>query len=703
MTRPPRIPWYREPTRAQWAAFLAAWSGWVLDAFDFTIFLLAMPAIAREFGASTTTLASSVTLTLLVRLAGGYLAGAAADRWGRRNVLLVSIVWFSVCNAAVAFAPSLAWIIVLRLVFGLGMGAEWTAGTTLAMEHWPERSRGIASGILQGSWAIGYLLAAPVFALVSPLWGWRGLFLVSLIPVLLVLPIRLWVRESPEWTRGASGGQARASAPVLADGRWRRIAWASLCMAAGFAVYYALTTGYPTMLAGEAGLDADGIAWHVALFNLGMLAGAVTCGLVATRVGVVAAVVVPALLAIPILPLYVGEVPGWLGAGAFLTGALGVGWAGVVPLFLTSMFPAEVRARSVGLTYHAGAFAAAFVATGVPALAETSSLRLGEAIGLVAAGCEVLLCALLLTQLRRTRAVTAGLLLVCLASAPGCAGGGARECVVGADCGAGSCADGQCQAAPDGGGGSAVDAAIAGCRPNDDARIDAEQMLFMPGLEASYLVAADAPADTAGEEQEDGSRRWNLAGPFPGGQSEIIALEPIEGSWYADRFTGATFARRIPGLEADTLGVFRAGEDGLLLLGLVSREGGPLRTEIAYDPPVEILHLPLAHGDSWSSTTTATGQLDGVWTTWTDSYRTSADAFGSIDTAYGEFRALRVRSEGETLLWGVETVWRRFFWFAACAGMVGAAVGRPGDAAPELTSAASLWSLTESEASPAGR
>src|SRR5579864_6931355 len=101
--------WWREPTRVQWLSFGAAWVGWVLDAFDFTIFMLVMDDIAREFNVRYVATTASLALTLLARLAGGYLAGAVADRWGRRLPLMIAIVWFALCDGAVAFAPSFAW------------------------------------------------------------------------------------------------------------------------------------------------------------------------------------------------------------------------------------------------------------------------------------------------------------------------------------------------------------------------------------------------------------------------------------------------------------------------------------------------------------------------------------------------------------------------------------------------------------------
>src|SRR5579883_3057026 len=184
-TNPQQQAWWREPTRAQWLSFSAAWLGWVLDAFDFTVFMLVMDDVSRDMGVRYVATTASLALTLLARLVGGFAAGAIADRWGRRLPLMLAIVWFALCDGAVAFAPSFAWILVLRTLFGFGMGAEWTAGTTLAMEHWPARSRGIASGILQGSWAIGYLAAALASAVVVPHWGWRGLFLCAAAPALL--------------------------------------------------------------------------------------------------------------------------------------------------------------------------------------------------------------------------------------------------------------------------------------------------------------------------------------------------------------------------------------------------------------------------------------------------------------------------------------------------------------------------------------
>jgi MFS transporter, SHS family, lactate transporter len=389
------LPWWKEPTKGQWRSFLAAWLGWVLDAFDFTVFLLLMPSITKEFGVSVTLTAGSITLTLLVRLLGGLAAGAAADRWGRKLPLMISIVWFALCDGAIAFAPSFFWVLVLRTLFGFGMGAEWTSGSTLAMENWPERSRGIASGILQGSWALGYILAGVVVSVVEPIWGWRAVFLIAAAPALLVLPIRFWVPESPDWKKAVAAKVHQPLGGLLERGLLTRLVWSSAAIAFGFSAYYGLTGVYSTLLVKEHGLTQQEVSLPIILFNIGTLAGAVACGALATRLGVKWAVAIPSLGVLPFLPLYVGMVPGGLLPGALLGGLLGAACTGITPMLLTSLFPPDIRGKCVGLVYHVGAAFGAFVPMGVAALAEYGGLTFAQAIALVVGIAEVGLVATL--------------------------------------------------------------------------------------------------------------------------------------------------------------------------------------------------------------------------------------------------------------------------------------------------------------------
>ncbi|HZO14793.1 MAG TPA: MFS transporter [Polyangiaceae bacterium] len=386
--------WWREPTRGQWATFGAAWFGWVLDAFDFSIFVLVIEEMQKEFGVTNTAAGWTITLTLVLRLVGAYFVGSLADRWGRKIPLMMSIVWFALCDGAIAFAPSFTWILVLRTLFGLGMGAEWAVGATLAMENWPERSRGIASGLLQAGWPVGYLLASQVTRFVVPELGWRPLFLLAALPALLVLPIRAWVPESSEWRR-AKGSVKKESLHA----QLRPLAWGVGVMALAFSAYYALYAPYPKLLRAEVGMSLGSMTNHIALFNIGMLVGAIGCGAIAARKGPLWAIVPPALLTLPILPLYVassGALTPWLPVGAFLGGLIGAGYSGVAPLLLTRLFPAAVRARCVGFVYNAGAFPAAFVPTAIFALGDHASIPLGRSVAFVAGGCQLALAALLL-------------------------------------------------------------------------------------------------------------------------------------------------------------------------------------------------------------------------------------------------------------------------------------------------------------------
>jgi SHS family lactate transporter-like MFS transporter len=402
-------PWWKEPTKGQWASFSAAWIGWVMDAFDFTVFLLVMKQITEEFGVSYTSTAGTIALTLMMRLFGGVAAGWAADKWGRKLPLMLSVVWFAICDGAIAFAPSFAWVLVLRTLFGFGMGAEWTSGATLAMENWPARSRGIASGILQGSWAIGYLLAAVAVWAIVPVWGWRAVFIVAAIPALLAFPIRYFVPESPEW----KANQAAKVQPVSwgeifrTPGIVRRLAWGSLAMSAGFGGYYALTGNYAVLLMKSFNFSVENVSLHVIVFNLGMLVGAVVCGALAMKKGVIWAVAAPALLMALLTPIYVGWAPSLLLVGAFVGGLFGAGYSGVSPLLLTSLFPARLRARCVGIVYHVGALPAAFVPMGIAAMVEYGGLSFGLSIGLVVAFCQVAMAVLILGSPKDTAPDTA--------------------------------------------------------------------------------------------------------------------------------------------------------------------------------------------------------------------------------------------------------------------------------------------------------
>jgi SHS family lactate transporter-like MFS transporter len=402
MARAPAEPWWKEPGRVQWLSFVAAWVGWVMDAFDFTIYLLVMPEMAKEFGVGVTVLSGSITLTLLLRLLGGLAAGAVADRWGRKLPLMISVIWLALCDGAVAMAPTFTWVLVLRTLFGFGMGAEWTSGATLAMENWPERSRGIASGILHGGWAVGYLLAAVVSGFVVPHWGWRALFFIAAVPALLAFPIRFLVPESFDRARAQAERQANSLRGFSGSGLMTRLVWGSLVMAFNFGGYYGLTSLYPVLLKTELGMTTQGVSVLVTIVNVGMLLGTALCGALASRLGVAKAVAIAAFGMLPFLPLYVGLAPGLLWLGAFAGGLFGAAPPGIAPLLLTSLFPASIRGKCVGLVFHVGAFLAAFIPTGMAALVEHAGFTHSQVIMVVGGLCLVAMALALALRPRAT-------------------------------------------------------------------------------------------------------------------------------------------------------------------------------------------------------------------------------------------------------------------------------------------------------------
>jgi MFS transporter, SHS family, lactate transporter len=394
-----QLPWWKEPTRKQWAAFTAAWVGWVLDAFDFTIYIVVSAHLMKEFNVTAVAVHGSLTLTLLVRLAGGSVAGWMADRWGRKLPLMLSLIWFATFDALIFFAPTFTWVIIFRTLFGFGMGAEWTAGTALAMESFPARSRKIASGLLQAGWPVGFLLAAVTGMYVVPAFGWRAMFLIAALPAVLVIPIRMMV--SDELSHGEKHAESKgAVADLLVPSVFKMIVLGSLVMALGFIIYYGMATQIVGLhlVAGQSFAQA----WmNMIWFNVGMLIGVIGAGWVANRFGVVTALVVPALLMVPALPLFVGMSPGLLPLGAFLGGALGVGYSGVTPVLTTSLFPAHVRGRAIGIVYHVGALLAAFIPTLIPWLVANTELTLPNTVLLVVGSGLVLMSAAVLV-LRKT-------------------------------------------------------------------------------------------------------------------------------------------------------------------------------------------------------------------------------------------------------------------------------------------------------------
>ncbi len=319
---------WNEASAEQRRTLFATWTGWVLDAFDFTILLLVVPDIAREFKVSLVAVSGVITATLFCRLFGGLLFGTWADRVGRRLPLMVSVLAFSVFSFLSGLAPSFAAFFVIRMLFGVGMGGEWAAGTPLAMESWPERYRGVASGFLQGGWPVGYLMATVVYFAVYPTFGWRTLFFVGVLPALLVLYIRSRVPESPVWSAHRVPEQGSLVERVSLLRLFKvdllpTTLHAFLVMGAMMCSYYALNALWPTFLTSQMHLSVGERTVFVIVLNIGSLAGYWFAGWWSEQVGRRTTLIVYAVVGILCVPLYtLVLVKATVLIGGFLVGAV---------------------------------------------------------------------------------------------------------------------------------------------------------------------------------------------------------------------------------------------------------------------------------------------------------------------------------------------------------------------------------------------
>src|SRR5438046_5396956 len=208
--------------RDQRNTFLACCLGWALDAFDFFLLTFVIVPMARDFGTSIADLSYAITITLAMRPVGAFIFGLLGDRFGRRIPLMIDIIFYSLMELLTAFSPNYTWLLIFRALSGIGMGGEWGLGASLAMESLPTQARGLFSGILQQGYAAGYLLAALVYWVVFPHFGWRGLFIAGALPAFLVIYIRARVPESPVWQRARAQQKPRLTMSIFVrkHGAW---------------------------------------------------------------------------------------------------------------------------------------------------------------------------------------------------------------------------------------------------------------------------------------------------------------------------------------------------------------------------------------------------------------------------------------------------------------------------------------------------
>ncbi|GLQ56194.1 MFS transporter [Devosia nitrariae] len=372
-------------TKQQRNAVVASFLGWTLDAFDFFILVFVLKYVATDFGTDVASVTIAITLTLAMRPVGALIFGYVADRFGRRPTLMANILLYSVLEFASGFAPSLTMLIVLRALYGIAMGGEWGVGASLTMETIPPKMRGLVSGLLQAGYPAGYLVASLVFFLLFPYVGWRGMFMLGALPALVVLYIRSTIEESPVFLARREKAE-------------RGRTWTTIREHAGLFVYAVLLMTafnffshdtqdlYPTFLEVQQNLSTTAVGTIAVVYNIGAILGGITFGLLSERIGRRRGIVIAALLALPVIPLWVySSGPVLLAIGAFLMQFAVQGAWGIIPAHLNELSPDEIRGTFPGFTYQLGNLLASANVTLQAGLAEHYGNNYALALAVVVA------------------------------------------------------------------------------------------------------------------------------------------------------------------------------------------------------------------------------------------------------------------------------------------------------------------------------
>jgi len=371
---------FKSLNRIQRHTFLACFLGWSLDALDFFLLTFVLVPISREFGRTIPEVAFAITLTLMARPLGAFLFGFLGDKFGRRIPLMIDIVFYSLMELLTAFAPNFTVFLVLRVLFGIGMGGVWGLGASLAMESLPTATRGLFSGILQQGYAVGYLLAALAYWMVFPHFGWRGLFIAGALPALLVIYIRAHVPESPVWQRDRSQRKhASVRLSVLLRQHGLLFVYAALLMTAFHYMSHGTQDLYPTYLEEQRGFGVNAKSIISIVYATGAICGGTILGFWSQKWGRRRVIILSAVCGMLLIPLWIfAPNTGLLIVGGFLIQFMVQGAWGVVPVHLNELSPPDFRGTFPGLVYQLGNFAAAYAAQQQAWLAEQFRLPNGR-------------------------------------------------------------------------------------------------------------------------------------------------------------------------------------------------------------------------------------------------------------------------------------------------------------------------------------
>ncbi len=380
------------------AALLAGFLGWTLDAFDFFLVVFSLTAIAAEFHKDDKAIALSITLTLAFRPLGAFIFGLLADRYGRRLPLILDLIFYSAVEVLTGFSTSYTSFLVLRALFGIGMGGEWGVGASLAMEKVPPRLRGVLSGLLQEGYAAGYLLAAVCYFFVFPRWGWRPMFFIGGLPALLAIYVRLHVKESEVWEKTKKESWSALGRAIASH--WKLFLYLTVLLMAMNLTSHGTQDMYPTFLQRQWGFSPSTRAVITAISMVGAIIGGIVFGFLSDRFGRRRAMIAALVFAIVLTPLwaFAPSMP-LLILGAFLIQFMVQGAWGIIPAHLAELSPDSVRGFMPGFAYQCGVLLAGSVAYIEALLAQ----RMSYATAMAATAAIVFAFAAIVAALGRER------------------------------------------------------------------------------------------------------------------------------------------------------------------------------------------------------------------------------------------------------------------------------------------------------------
>jgi MFS family permease len=371
--------WWHQGTPQARRALIAAGLGWMLDSFDVMLYALVLTSIMADLGIARDTAGALGSATLLASAAGGMIFGVVADRFGRTRALMGSVLIYSVFTAACGLATTVTQLAVFRVLLGIGMGGEWASGAALVSETWPAVHRGKALGLMQSAWAIGYGLAALVTMIVLPVWGWRAVFFVGILPAFFTLWVRYRVEEPELWrTRMTQPAASRATfTDIFSGSMWRLTLAITLMNACTMFAWWGFNLWLPGYLqmppsAGGVGLSTTAMTSFVITMQIGMWFGYVTFGFISDAFGRKRAYVLYTLTAAALILIYVSvRVPLVLLLLGPFVAFFATGYFSGFGAVTAEVYPTDIRATAQGFTYNIGRVASAAAPYAVGSLALT--------------------------------------------------------------------------------------------------------------------------------------------------------------------------------------------------------------------------------------------------------------------------------------------------------------------------------------------